>query len=317
MRLPDGKAAAGVEVALVSDSKGAILGAAKFVDHDRSNIVPTDGDGNFIFQPQLASRLVAVAHATGYAEYLMGQSKDLPVLTLRPWGRIEGVLLVGHEISTNQLVQVRRLGANFLALQANSFTALTDSKGCFVLEHLPPGSYLLGRLCESEFSHASVVEIKSGATSRVTLGGVGGGVKGRVTPDEPGRKLDWESWNHPAFIRRKISPLKIPEFKNSEAKRAWEWEYWSSEEGKERQKISVPYVLEFKGPEGDFAVQNVPVGDYELEVHYHEPPAKSGEPDHCLGILKKEITISEQHISNGDKKLDLGTFKIKLKKSGE
>ena len=51
VRLPDGKAAAGVEVALVSDSKGAILGAAKFVDHDRSNIVPTDGDGNSYFPP--------------------------------------------------------------------------------------------------------------------------------------------------------------------------------------------------------------------------------------------------------------------------
>ena len=64
-----------------------------------------------------------------------------------------------------------------------------------------------------------------------------------------------------------------------------------------------------------FHVENVPAGAYECEIHYHEPSARAGEPDACLGIMRKAVVIPELQRGQRDEPWDLGEMTITLKAS--
>ena len=136
---------------------------------------------------------------------------------------------------------------------------------------------------------------------------------GRVLAAD-GRVLDWEGGQHPAFLRVLLPPLAIPKLADGLATNAWWRGYWDSEQGRARQVADIRYVLQFRSNNIVHA-ENVPAGDYECEIHYHEPAASADEPDNCLGILTKEVVIPELPAGQSDEPFDLGSLTITLKPS--
>jgi hypothetical protein len=103
----------------------------------------------------------------------------------------------------------------------------------------------------------------------------------------------------------------MPAFKTPDDKRNWEKAYWNSAEGKERQWKSVPYVVELK-TNGEFRAEDVPPGDYELEIHYHQAATEAGTEDRCLGELHHPFNVPPAAAADV-KAVDIGTLKFVFK----
>jgi len=207
-------------------------------------------------------------------------------------------------------VGLSQLGAHAFLFHVNAFSALTDEEGRFHMEQIPPGRIMVGRVIRSHFSNGQAVEIQPGVNSQIVLGESGRTVAGRVLVSD--EAADWESWNHPAFLRTSLPPLEQPKFNDAAEERAWSRTYWNSAAGETRQLAGVPYVLTLES-NGRFRADAVPPGDYELEIHYHEPSASTGAPDVCRGLLKHKVTIPKAPAGQPDAPVDLGTWTLTLR----
>ena len=271
----------------------------------------TDTQGEFLFQPRRDIKWIATANDRGYAEIAIDDFKRLPVIRLRPWGRISGVVRSGATPCTNQLVKLIRIGSLCPQFQPNQFTKLSDSEGHFIFELVPPGQLMIGRIIQTQFSHGRVIDVASAQNTDVLLGGNGRIVTGKIESAD-GRQLDWEAGNHPAFLHFSLPPLNPPELADAVSTNKWMREYWDSSEGRGRQIFNVSYVFEFKS-NNVFQAENVPAGTYECEIHYHQPSPVADQPDICLGILKKEVTIPALPADPDDTPVDLGKLIINLR----
>ena len=313
VRLPDGKPASEAQAALCLEDQVPVLAEAKFTEVELGHISETDAQGGFLFQPQHGLKMIAVAHEQGYAEVSLGDFKKSKIIQLKPWGRIAGMLLLGTAPCTNELVQLVRVGSFSPRFQLNRFAALTDGQGRFTFEQVPPGQHIIGHLINLQFSHGQTIRVVSGETTTVVLGQGGRTIMGRMEAAD-GRQLDWEGGRHPAFLHARLPPLAIPELPDALATNAWLRAYWDSDPGRARQISDVHYVLQFES-NNVFRAENIPAGLYECEIHYHEPSVREGEPDTCLGIMRKEIAIPELRPGQRDEPCDLGTMTTTLKPS--
>jgi hypothetical protein len=298
--LPNGQPAI-AEVAFMTAARGVVLGRGGFADHDRGHITKTDQQGYFQFQPARNARKLAAVSDAGFAALDMDLFHLEPVLVLQPWGRIRGQLSPRDFAGGNRLVGLAALGSG-LILHSHHYSAVVDARGNFEMERIPPGDFVIGRLVQSQLSHGQAIELAPDQVLHITLGSGGRRIHGEVLGERP-QELDWDSWNHPAFLRRKIPPLDPPEFPNAAARNDWFWDFGNSRAGKTRRAGEMPYLFEVQRG-GAFEVENVPAGVYELEIHYHEP-GEIGTKDRCLGKVKREVTIED-----GSGGLDLGILRM-------
>jgi len=302
-------------IARTGGGKAVLLGNGQFDEHDQSDVQKTDDAGRFLFQPRRdAETVVAVHESEGFAETPVQELGTSSVVVLRPWGRLEGTLLIRGQPAANELVGLSKLGSQTFLFHMNAFTALTDNQGRFTIEKIPTGRHLIGRVIRAQFSHARAVEIQPGKSTRLIMAGSGRTVAGRVLASD--ESADWEGWNHPAFLRASVPPLEQPEFKDPAQQRAWQRAYWSSAAGQARQIANVPYVLTLES-NGRFHADDVPPGDYDLEIHYHQAPASSDGPENCRGILKRRITVPEAPPGQPYAPFEIGTIALSLKATGE
>jgi hypothetical protein len=311
VQLPDGQPAQRAQVALCTEDEIIWLGEGRFINSDLGHTSKTDDHGEFLFQPRRNVKRIAAVDEQGYAEMPIDAFKQVTIIRLKPWGRIAGVLRHGTSMGTNELVQLVRIGSLCPQLQINSFTRVTDAQGRFTFERVPPGQQLIGRVIQTQFSHGQTINITPGRTAQISLGGTGRTVTGHIASAD-GRELDWEGGNHPAFLRVNLPQLTIPTLADGLATNAWLRVYGDSADGRARQMSNLVYVVEFKS-NSVFQVQDVPAGAYECEIHYHQAAASDREPDVCLGIFKKEVTVPELLASQRDEPVDLGKLIISLK----
>jgi hypothetical protein len=77
------------------------------------------------------------------------------------------------------------------------------------------------------------------------------------------------------------------------------------------------YYLVFK-PDGSFVVDDVPPGDYKLELHLTEPRADRHDRERYMpagreiGSLTKNITVPESPANGVENAFDLGTLTVEL-----
>ena len=239
VRLPDGQPAARALVSLCTEDKITGLTGSGFVSAGRGMMVETDDQGAFVFQPQRGVKVLAAWHPQGYAEANLDEFKQSNLLQLQPWARIVGTWYAGKIPATNQLVQLIRNGSYCPQFMANDFTVLSDGRGGFKIDHVPPGRHLLGRVIASQFSHGRAITVKSGETAEVILGKTGRTVTGSVVAAD-GRELDWETSGHPALLHLRLPPVIVPKLTNDLATNSWLRAYWDSAEGRARQVTLVP-----------------------------------------------------------------------------
>jgi len=181
--LPNGQPAVGAQVGLVvSDDYSLWLGHANLERRGSAQLlVAAARDGRFSFPPTARVAGIVAVNEKGYGQVEPKDfTNDLKVI-LQPWGQVEGVLRVGNQMGANEEVHLslfNRIGS--LEFDYRAFDAMTDRDGKFVFTCVPPGvSCVFHKGIGDRFT------VKSGETNRITVGGTGRPVIGKlVVPPE-------------------------------------------------------------------------------------------------------------------------------------
>ncbi len=138
----DGEPVWSAEVVVGTENKGAILGRRDFLFEEQSITTHTDKAGRFRFQPVRGAHTIYVACDAGYAELDLEQAKPPFTIRLRPWGRLEGILIVEGRPANHGRVELLEGFWNphqkGLTLYPENFVQETDDKGRFTIEDVPP-----------------------------------------------------------------------------------------------------------------------------------------------------------------------------------
>jgi hypothetical protein len=289
----------------------------------------SDADGRFRLPPKYAPEFVVTAHAQSFAEVPFSQMSSNTIVTLQPWGRIEGNFVLGGQPRANETISLGSgsFGHADSTRLSLSMSTKTDATGRFVFETVPAGERKVawlpgfrdGKVGRVPFSHGVPVAVKPGETAQVTLGGTGRLVVGKVVVAGRDKPIDWTQDVQSLTLKLPTPPeLAFPkpadfasenEFTAAIQRIAEQNKpFWTSDEGKALQRAQRTYVPLFNG-DGSFRIEDVPPGTYTLIIALTEPsktysPFSQGTP---IGALETEVTVP----GNSDNTpLDLGTLSL-------
>jgi Carboxypeptidase regulatory-like domain len=258
---PDGKPVAGAVVMACSERARAYMNLpGQFnLTTSRAAHTTTDEDGCFSLPDAAGAKRIIVAQTAGYAELAREQFSGSRIITLQPWGRIEGTLKIGNRpgggetilvYDRPQLPEAPGLGLHLMVI--------TDSAGGFVIENVPPGEWQIAHVLQASgaLTQCAPVHVQAGQTTRVRLGGTGWRVVGRIRSGDATEPINWQ---------RDLQTLNL---KSPDAPPA-----------------SRQYALVF-GTNGAFTIDDVPPGTYELNVVVTAPGSSGSRFDgKFLGTL--------------------------------
>jgi hypothetical protein len=237
---------------------------------------------------------------------------------LQPWGRIQGALRLKSRSNAGQEITLsdprKPDSSQIVSLSSGAYATRTDEQGNFAFDQAPPGRFIL---CLSEglgqsASHQTSVLIQPGATTLVQIGGAGDLVSGRLVLSSPGQTLDWSKqlWDPILQTRLPYAPgLSLP------ARTEWLRQYEQTEEGRARIRDWCSYPLEVQ-PDGTFAVEDVPPGDYELSGQLLDATGdlSAGVQGHIIGSFRQDVTVPQPADAASSEKTDLGIVPVQTRK---
>ena len=283
--LPDGSPATGAEVILCTPSQGAYIQDGR--QRRDGQFVETKQDGKFSFSMQMDAYAIVVLHDDGYAEVTEDELAESSEVTLQPWARAEGQLIIGKEPGAHEGMRLRferRETNNGLRFYYGCNTS-TDINGNFVFERIAPGSvriYHEIKVSErsTHFSHGINLEIEAGETYQITIGGTGRPVTGKIlVPDYFKNKFDWRYTNYGLRIKTSEGPYSQLGFKIN--------------------------------GDGTFRIEDVPAGDYYLHFNAYAPSAVprsfGGE---TIAFLSQHFNVPKMPNGRSDEPLDLGVLEL-------
>ncbi len=297
VQLPDGRPAAGAEVAMATRETFVSLSMGGFGRNNSVPTVKTGPDGRFAFVPPGDKFLLVTLGNAGFADASSAEFAKSGKLTLQPWGRIEGRVMIGRKPGAGQEVSfqpTRPDRGGGIYVFDYGYTTRTDEQGRFAFDRAIPGPGTVSRVVVTSFPGGSSqhspcwqepVEVKAGEAVSVTIGGKGRSVVGRVvldgTPDIP---VDWRQ-NEPATIQLPRS------------------EWGKGPGGYARFAANID-------KDGRFRIDDVPPGRYELTVPVNaQPDPKSCGAGAEIGRATRPVTVPE---GTADAPIDLGEFKATL-----
>ncbi|MGD0388343.1 MAG: carboxypeptidase regulatory-like domain-containing protein [Tepidisphaeraceae bacterium] len=321
----DGKPVAGATAAMALPGSQVFINSSREIQNNMNSSQTSGADGRIDFPPQTGNFKIAVIADAGYAETDQDALAKSPVVTLSPWGRIEGRMLVGSKPATGVNVDVfssRSMGYDPQEPRIfNQLSAKTDDDGKFVLDRVPPGSWTIGRrvtLSNNSWTDAAIqsVEVDPGKTVSVQVGGTGRAVVGKVmlSPELSGRS-DWAynfcrimSSQRVAFTGPPM-PLLV-RMSSAETRQKWMQDWMKTDAGKayvaDRQKAmanmrNFPFSV---SPDGSFRVDDVPAGDYQLSINIQQTNNSNGfgQP---IAMGNAEFTVPEMPGGRSDEPLQL------------
>ncbi len=163
---PDGKAAAGAEVAVCTGDTGARIGRGHFFDQFQTTIVVADDNGEFILpRPDEPKSICAISDA-GFVESNIAGAKGPFQLTLAPGGSIAGMATSGGKLlQGEQITLIRNSGQAGVSLDRDAFSTRTGVDGSFVISNIPPGNLALFRVVSNKFGAPHFMDVNSGETT--------------------------------------------------------------------------------------------------------------------------------------------------------
>jgi protocatechuate 3,4-dioxygenase beta subunit len=306
--MPNGEAAAGAEIGVWAQNSYLNINQGRFGDSSQTPIVTADKDGRFTLRPQGDNEksLLVVLHDAGFAEITSDELTKSEQITLTGWGRLEGQVLVGDKPDANRYVSFssrrpqKQLGGQRNGYFGYGYTATTDAEGRFSFDRVVPGPGTVSRIVVTQWANYSThnpgwnqsINIVGGETTKVTIGGTGRPVIGRLITDrDPEAPIAWTT-NEPATIR----PVQRPSLLRSIFG------------GPVNQNVS--YIGNFD-ENGKFSIPDVPAGQYTLiaQVNSSFTPNGMRSP---IGNANLNFTIPEMPGGRSDEPLDLGAITAKL-----
>lgn len=137
------------------------------------SITQTDRDGRYRFQSKSKGQWRVMAmNDQGYVQALISQSGELPPLVLLPYGALEGTLVIAGQVAAGKKLALQLEGGMWGT--DDSLTAITDARGRFRLERVPPGTHTLFRSVPTGYfmrmnSHGTTVQVSPGRSTEVML----------------------------------------------------------------------------------------------------------------------------------------------------
>ena len=193
VRLPDGTPAAGADVYIDGDgytynrSTGPPP-APGYLDHGHRKTGP---DGRYCFPPQDEPFGILAVHDKGFGDRTREEMAQSPDLTLKPWARLEGTFRIRGKPAIHQEIDVNLVRSVLPGRHRfQSYAVTTDDQGRFVIDRILDGeanwTWLSGqRPNTTESSAGPAVDVQSGQTVHVNLGGPGRPMTGQVVLSAP------------------------------------------------------------------------------------------------------------------------------------
>ncbi|MBI2925361.1 MAG: carboxypeptidase regulatory-like domain-containing protein, partial [Verrucomicrobia bacterium] len=310
---PGGKPVEGAQVAIQGMGYLSLANAKLKVSGEDETLTTTDAQGRFSLPALLVSPTIVAVHELGFAEVNAEELATSGKVQLLPWGTVSGVMKRGKNLATNETIMLtaRSSGPGGLNFDWEHFKVQTDEQGRFVFTHVPPGERQLVRLIQSGpspwmSSHLQPVLVEAGVVTRVTYGGTGRPVIGRIVLSDPKQAIDWSQGHHSLSTKwpQPPKPFTKPE----------EWREWNtSPEVKTARARHRSYAPQFVA-DGSFRIDDVPAGEYQLQLMFTEPGA-AGNPGmgRPIGSISKEVVVPEIPEGRSDEPLDLGELKLQLR----
>ena len=323
--LPDGRPAAGAQVALCTSEKGVTLGKKQFLERGESIIVTADAQGHFRFPAELNSRALALVavHDQGFSRMDLDPTNHTLPLQLQRWGRIEGRLNLRHGSNAGKEITffeppMGPFPRGGLNLDLGAFSTRTDDGGNFVFEQVPPGDFYLYlvRGLGIPFSYQTPVEVRPGETLQAQIGGTGRTIKGQLALTDSNRSVDWSKQMRFASLSTKVPRPVIPKGLTLAEIEKWQAEYWRSEEVRRNMRKVRSFPLEI-GPDGSFTIDDVLPGTYELSGQLTATAWDPTNPDSFrappLASIQQEVTVPDATDTLSSEGLDLGRISVPLR----
>jgi RNA polymerase sigma factor (sigma-70 family) len=317
--LPDGRPAAGAQLALCTDDKGVTLARKKFLDRGDSLLARADGEGRFQFPAEPGAGAIVAVQEQGFAQARLNGTNQALSLQLEPWGRVEGCLKLRNSSNAQKQIMFssRPMGPfarHGLNLDIDAFSTQTDEAGNFVFDQVPPGDFTLYlfRGMGIPFSHETSVRVPAGGSTHVQIGGSGRLIKGRFVLAGTDRALDWSRQIRFATLHTRMPLPSFPEGMTAAKLRTWQRQYYQSEEYQQAARAARSFPLDIE-PDGSFSVEDVPPGTYELNADVLDSPIDP--TDHTwiqkkpLAHFQQEVVVPEVAGSQANDVLDLGSIK--------
>ena len=319
VRAADGSPVAGAEVVVAVKGRpvpGIYNG--RLAEGWQGDVVRTGPDGRFAFaKPDEGGRVVILSDR-GLAQRTTDELAAEPVVTLEPWGRIRGQLRVGTGVGARRLVGREVWNPDHRGDPVVTFftRALTDAEGRFAMDRVAPGHAMVYRPSwtaddKRMRSHRQGVDVGSGQTAEVMMGGAGRPVVGRLT--RAAGLPDFELEHVKGQLRLAQPSPDFPEdFAGWDAdrKRKWWNAFYRTEEGRKYYEGYNTYAVKVE-PDGSFRLDDVPEGRYWLELSYEKDPSEPlSDQEHTL----IKVAVLEEYVEvpagPDDKPLDLGTLTL-------
>jgi hypothetical protein len=256
-------------------------------------------------------------HDQGYAEVSTNELASPLKVTLKPWGRLEGKLILDSQPVANQRVTVanqvlrytdtgRRFG--FLSY---GFEATTDSDGKFSFDKLPPGQcyvFVEQTVSYSRFeSQRKSVNINSGETTQVVLGGTGRAVVGKAVAPSVAGTVDWHRVS--VGLHTKLDLGAWPQRENFASAQ----EFIAAEESFSKAAHAQQRFGALCESDGSFRISDVPAGNYELEIKVRDSklnsatPHDRSDPTPVVASLVRGVVVPDDQFGEP---LDLGALEL-------
>ncbi len=317
---PGGKPVKGASVCLVTAGAGAYLTNARPPDRRDSPVVETDDAGRFRFPAQQGKFAVVALHDLGYAMVKDAELAKSSDVKLEAWGRVEGTVRIGSRPGAGESVRlsVRQEGRGDEPQPYFDYRTTADSGGRFAFERVRPGKVDIAREVKlsdrmTGYSHSTPIEVGPGATVRGDLGGTGRPVVGRVVAPG-GEKIDLTFGQN--SLRAALPQPDVPKGLTNEEKAEW-YEAWTkTPEGKAyAEGANRNFTVKVEG-DGSFRVEDVPAGDYEVNIAINEPPVGNacGIGGDLLASARRKFTIPAMEGGRSDEPLDVGTIELAMTK---
>lgn len=267
--LPDGKPAAGAQVAKLTLDYRRPLQDARFRDTGVGLLTNADATGSFSFAPDSRAHSVAAVSPDGFAKLRVTDPSKPVVLRLHAWGRIEGTVAKKERAQPIQwIVLMDEPAMNYegsVTLDVNTYHATPDSSGRFTFDKVPPGNFNLyiDRKMGTPYSCRTAVTVNEGETTVAQIGGNGCTAIGRFAAANA--VADWSKYIMTATLTDTNAPQLPQPPSQADAAALWAVDFWQSKEGLEYYEKDNSYGLEIT-PDGSFRAEDVKPGVYKLRA---------------------------------------------------
>jgi protocatechuate 3,4-dioxygenase beta subunit len=304
--LPGGEPAAGAEIAAATRESQFQVSQGRFSQDRGTELTKTNEAGRFSLRPVVSEQpfLLVILHDAGFAEVTREQLAKSDRITLTPWGRIEGRVLIGDrpDVERDVMYAPQRVSAGSDTLR-NSFWGYnyrtkTDAEGKFSFDRVVPGPGTAYRMVVTQHGDFwtntpgwnTAIEVRPNETAKLSIGGTGRPVTGGVITDrQPDEPIAWLS-NEPAAItpRRSLLRSLIGQRATQDAR-----------------------YLGGIDESGKFTIPDVPAGEYTLSVNLYGTESRDGIRN-PIGSATFDFTVPAMPDGRSDEPLDLGQITAKL-----